>query len=218
MRKKNIASTILTCLALTCLTVGSAKANFVNGNFATGDLTGWTVFTTPGGTNGAGLPTVVSFNTTGSGATNSAEFNVGAGGGGIEQTLSLGVGMHTITGAIAAMDDAGGLVNTSAGDFQVLVNGTEVEDNNLGGFGSSFQILRGTLSVDINIPTSGSYTIAFQITRPFLSEGDQTPTQYLTDLSITGASAVPEPATMMPLAGLFGALVFVRFRRVRSRV
>src|SRR5260370_24106208 len=36
-----------------------------NGNFQTGTLAGWTVFTTSNGTNGTGLPNVVSFNTTG---------------------------------------------------------------------------------------------------------------------------------------------------------
>src|SRR5215469_11867190 len=65
-----------------------------NGNFATGDLTGWTPFVTANGTNGSGLPVVVSFDTTGTGASNSAQFNVGEAdfpvgvqqGGGISQT------------------------------------------------------------------------------------------------------------------------------------
>ena len=68
------------CIVLGLLSGGlrSAQADFINGNFGTGDLTGWTVFTTPDGTNGvdpvtgASLPDVVSYNTTGSGATKTA--------------------------------------------------------------------------------------------------------------------------------------------------
>ena len=46
-----------------------------NGDFATGDFTGWTLFTTPNGGLGgsaSGLPAVTSFNVTGSGAQNAA--------------------------------------------------------------------------------------------------------------------------------------------------
>ena len=60
------------------LTLPARADNIVtNGDFGTGTLAGWSVFTTPNGRNGAGLPDVVPFNTTGAGATNSAQFNVG---------------------------------------------------------------------------------------------------------------------------------------------
>jgi hypothetical protein len=72
------------CLAALALPLGGVErtnAGFINGNFGTGDLTGWTVFTTSNGTNGTfngvALPNVVSFDTTGTGATNSALFEVG---------------------------------------------------------------------------------------------------------------------------------------------
>jgi hypothetical protein len=89
---------------------------FINGDFATGDLTDWTAFTTANGTNGvdpvsgAPLPDVVLFNTTGTGATNSAHFNVGhlsggdPEGGGISQSLTVSAGTYTLTGAFASLD------------------------------------------------------------------------------------------------------------------
>src|SRR4029077_7485019 len=57
------------------LNVQVAKANLVlNGNFATGDFTDWTLATTPNGT--LGSPTVTTFDF-GSGAVNAAQFQVG---------------------------------------------------------------------------------------------------------------------------------------------
>src|SRR5947209_1779444 len=49
-----------------------------NGSFQSGDLTGWAVFTTLDGTNGPGLPVVTSFDVTGLGAQNAANFQVGS--------------------------------------------------------------------------------------------------------------------------------------------
>ncbi len=144
--------------------MGTAQADFINGNFATGDLTGWTVFTTANGTNGvdpvtgASLPDVVSFNTTGTGATNSAHFNVGhlsglvftdPEGGGISQDLTLGAGTYKVTGAFASLDDPSGLVNSLAGTFSLLVDGAVVQSIDLGGFASSGQVLRGDWDASI---------------------------------------------------------------------
>jgi hypothetical protein len=75
-----------------------------NGDFQTGTLAGWTVFTTSNGSDGAGLPNVVSFNTTGGGASDAAQFNVGEinfdrtpQGGGLSQTIIAPVsGSYTL--------------------------------------------------------------------------------------------------------------------------
>jgi hypothetical protein len=79
--------------------VPAANAAIVtNGDFATGDFTGWTLFTTANGSLGEseGLPAVTSFNVTGAGAQNAATFQVGEvvpgsgqQGGGITQTVTL---------------------------------------------------------------------------------------------------------------------------------
>src|ERR1700683_3636401 len=149
-------------------------ADFINGSFQTGDLSGWTLLTTPGGTNGTvnsvPLPDVVSFNTTGTGATNSAHFNVGGpGGGGITQTVTVGTtGLYTITGDFASQSDPNGQVNADAGTFSILVDGTKEDTDSLGGFSSSLQILRGQLSATVSL-TAGSHVLGFEITRGFLS-------------------------------------------------
>jgi hypothetical protein len=63
------------CVAALAVTLVASAAPVVNGDFETGDLTGWTTFTTANGT--IGTPAVVSFDTTGTGASNAAKFNVG---------------------------------------------------------------------------------------------------------------------------------------------
>jgi hypothetical protein len=205
------------------LATGTAKGDFANSSFSTGDLTGWTIFTTTNGTNGAGLPVVTSFNTTGSGASNSAEFNVGElsgvgtpAGGGLEQVLTLGPGSYMIAAAIASQGDADGQVNSAAGLFQVLVDGTSEGSNNLGGFSSPNQTLRGTLTANFTVSAAAPYTFAFEIARPFDSDGSSTPTEYITDIHITGTTLTPEPSTMFPLTALLGALAFMIWRRNRS--
>src|SRR5437588_11523833 len=74
-----LALAVLLAVVVLGLTAVPASAAIVtNGDFETGNLTGWTTFTTAGGTANAGsAPTVSSFDTTGSGASNAAQFNVG---------------------------------------------------------------------------------------------------------------------------------------------
>src|SRR5215469_6911480 len=125
--KTTFPSRVLFGFALLCasLTTASAGPILVNGDFQTGDLTGWTTFTTSNGTNGAGLPNVVSFDTTGSGASLAAHFNVGAvnvdgteQGGGLDQSFNIATaGTYPFFLDIASQDDSDGQINSNAGTF-----------------------------------------------------------------------------------------------------
>jgi hypothetical protein len=202
--------------------LGTAQAGFINGNFATGDLTGWTVFTTANGTNGIDfvtgrpLPDVVSFDTTGTGATNSAHFNVGApqvgspGGGGIFQDVTLSAGTYTLSGAFASQSDPT-FLNIDAGTFTILVDGVVAQSVDLGAFSTPSQILLGDWSTSITLG-AGSHEFSFEITRNFLSSF-VTPQEYVTNLSLT-SGVVPEPASAYLLgAGVAGMIGYGRLRR-----
>jgi hypothetical protein len=117
---KWFASTF-TGLGLLALAAPSMAANVLtNGNFATGDLTRWTVFQTTYGTTGSSLPAVVSFDTTGAGNSNSAQFNVGVNahagfltpqGGAITQTVDVLGGTYVFSASLATLNDADGQIN-----------------------------------------------------------------------------------------------------------
>jgi hypothetical protein len=198
---------------------GTAHANLVvNGDFATGDFTGWTLFTTANGTIGTGPePDVSVFDVTGGGAQNAATFNVGEvnfdgtqQGGGISQMITTGAGTLDLSAAVAAFKIA---FNADAGVFTLLLDGTPVASDDLGPINAD-QTLRATLTGDIAV-TAGVHDLEILVTRPYTTCGDGcTPNQYVTDISANMAM-VPEPASwsMMILGtGLIGAAL----RRRRS--
>ena len=89
-----------------------------NGDFETGNLNGWTTFTTTNGT--IGTPSVTSFDVTGAGASLAAGFNVGNvqnpgnNGGGIFQTFNFGGGSLSVSVDIASA--VGSIGNSDAVD------------------------------------------------------------------------------------------------------
>lgn len=173
-----------------------------NGNFETGDLTGWTVFTTTNGTNGTGRPDVTPFDTTGSGASNSARFRVGQvsfasgipAGGGITQNVTLSSGILNLSVDVVAF---GTQNNSSAGIFSLLLNGAVLDTFNTGGYAAN-TFRRDILTASTNV-TAGIYSIGIQMTRPFTNAN--TPSQYVDNFVISGSStvatAVPEPFTVI---------------------
>jgi hypothetical protein len=186
--------------------VANGQGNLIqNGNFQTGDLSDWTVFTTINGTLGStfGLPNVVSFDVTGSGTpTNAAQFQAGEAtgfgrtplGGGIYQIFNCPAGQYAISVDLAAFDDNyNGLENGDAGQFTLLVDGTAITNVQLGEIFSG-QTLRGSLEATVPL-NQGSNEIAIEIIRVG-NNGDYygvTPLQYLDNIYV---EAVPEPSVL----------------------
>ncbi len=198
-----------------------SRANLItNGDFATGDLTGWTVFTTANGSNGSGLPTVTSFDVTGGGAQNAGKFEVGEvnftgaeEGGGLSQTVSLGAGLVSFSVNIAATGD-GTHTNSEGGVFSVLLDGVTEATFDAGQITAN-QIIRDTLSFTDSV-AAGAHTFELLVTRPFITAPNNTPFEYLTNASLTEPSEVPEPGSLaLLLGGLLGGAIVRRGARLR---
>ncbi len=217
MAKRGIAGASILLIFAAAGVTARATNILSNGDFESGVLTPWTVFTTGNGTNGAGLPDVVPFNTTGYGASLAAQFDVGEvnftelqEGGGISQTFNVAsAGQYAFYANIGSMDDADGQVNGDGGTFSILIDNIIRASFDIGPFSSPDQIITATLSGLVTL-NAGNHTFAVLITRPYLSLGDQTPTEYLDNISL---GAAPEPGTFA-LAGL--ALLGVVLYRSRS--
>ena len=203
-----------------CVTAPAANI-LLNGDFQAGTLAPWTTFTTSSnGTNGSGLPDVVSFDTTGSGASLAAHFDVGEvtfsglpEGGGITQMFTLGSGgAFTFFANIGSETDAGGGINTDAGTFSILIDGVTLASDSLGSFSSQGQVILGTLSSSVSLG-AGPHTFEALITRDFQAAGAATPDEYVDNVSLSASTAsTPEPSTF----GLVAlALIALQFHRQR---
>jgi hypothetical protein len=213
-------------VTIICLLGERAQADVItNGNFQTGTLAGWTVFTTgSNGTNGSGLPNVVSFNTTGGGASDAAHFNVGQSslhdsssqGGGLMQTIDAPVsGLYTLTESFASQEPANESGNGDAGTFSIIIDGTTVATDALGPIIGDNKILMGSFDETVDL-MAGMHTFETEITRVFLSSVGDTPDQYIDNISLTPNSVTPEPSSLLLLGtGLVGVAGMVR-RKVAS--
>jgi hypothetical protein len=209
-------------MGLLLSTAGHAQT-VVNGNFGTGNLTGFTVFTTPNGSNGPGLPNVVSFDVTGSGATNAAHFDVGqvvfatgvpAGGGIFQDVNFTSSGVATFAADIAAQGAPS--ENAEAGIFELLVDNVVLSTVDFGDI-PAFTIDRATLNGSTFV-SAGSHELRILIERPFLNQNGATPDQYVTNIRASSASSVtPEGSSLfLMIGGLFPLAATALWRRKRA--
>jgi len=194
MKKRLLMALSLSLVLVLSLTSGvfavsEGSQNLVsNGDFETGDLTGWTVFQTS--SNGVTNEGVAMFDTTGSGASNAAEFNVGQvtnvpavyEGGGIYQTFNAPAGPWEVSTVAIAAWDQGTIANLDGGLFELLVDGAVVDSYDFG-YINAGAVLRETLSATGSFASSGSHEVRIRITRPWTTS-DETPNQYVDNVNL----------------------------------
>ena len=179
---------LLIVLAVISGSVSPVRAlSLINGDFETGDLTGWRVFTNQGVSSlGEGFPQVVLFDTNGNGVeTFSAVFRVGGSGGGIIQSVNLSAGDLTITLDIAAFAPVS---NFAGGFFEVSVDGRVVATHDFGfisGGSTERASLTGTTTV-----TAGTHDIIIEISRSSFGQSSNTPLQYIDNVVLSGTATV----------------------------
>lgn len=194
----------------------------VNGDFETGDLTGWTQFTTDSGSLGTGYPKVAQYDAANSGtASYAAEFQVGlipgdtgtAEGGGIFQDFTFPAGDFTLSLNVASQGV--GFANTDAGTFKLLFDGNVVSSITMGtlaAFGQKYATLTGSVSG----VSAGQHELGIQITRG-ATTSSHAPVEYLDNVQVSAGAAVPEPSSSALLAvGLSagaGAMELMRRKR-----
>lgn len=203
-------------------TLAAASAAFaapiiVNGDFQTGDLTGWSTYTTTNGT--IGTPSVEVFEVV-SGALNSAaqlrvgQVNFGgpAAGGGIFQSFDLSAGgQYTFTADIASQSTDPKSLNAEGGIFSLLIDGVTVSTYAFHSINSGIT-LRSSLSYT-GVLAAGTHELRIEALRPFLTK-ETTPLQFIDNVTV---AAVPEAdALVLLLAGTAVVGLQVARRRTTS--
>jgi hypothetical protein len=199
---------------------GAQVAQFVNGDFETGDFTGWTVGLTSGGATAQQI--VTSFDIDGPGPfTNSlaAQFSAGRATGvttgehgvTLTQTLSLLGGVTYTFDFDWAATRTITTSNTQGGIFALMVDTTEIT-RQAAGATSSTTPHYGHITGGFTPLTSGNYSIGVWILRPFTVPAPTTLFQTVDNFVLT-STPVPEPSSLVLLAASGLLIAKKRLRR-----
>lgn len=210
--------------ALIVITPSFTSAAIINGDFSTGDFSGWTIFSDPNGTangdpNSNGLPDVVSFDVSGGGPSAAAQFRVGRTGGasanqggGIFQTIQTAAG-DLILSVDFALESTGN--NAQGGLFELTLNGVVVDFTDVGAV-TVGEVIRGNLNANVTVD-AGDQDVRLSVRRQFFAGSASTPSQYFDNVSASGSAvAIPEPATTVLLSIVGLAFAVCRHRSTRS--
>lgn len=164
------------------LTNTPLAAGITNGGFDTGNLRGWTTFTTASGTLGqVGFPDVVKFDTDGDGVLSEAlQVLAGNGGGGIVQNVNVVGGDVTVEASVAASSIA---AHAEAGNFELLFDGVVVDSHNFGSIVAD-STERASLSADLTSVSAGAHEVRLRITRSGTSDYAVTPFGWVDDVHL----------------------------------
>jgi len=206
--KRYMPVVLLALLAFVAAQAGATEL-LTNGSFGDGTFNHWTIGTTSTGSWGQGYPIVTGWPL--GGGLNSAEGEVGGGspgnfqGGTLSQTFTSGAGAATLSFAYLAMGD-GTHTNADGGDFLLVLDGTTLQNHDVGQIGPTQQIT-GTLTANVNL-LAGTHTFEIEVLRQYGTSPGNTPYQYVTSASADGP--VPEPGTILLMGsgvlGLAGVL------------
>lgn len=204
-----------TLLIASMASTAQASAIITNGDFQTGDLSGWSVYTTANGT--IGTPTVDVFEVVAGSFNNAAQLRAGqvnfggpASGGGIFQSFNLLAGGEYSFSADIASESRDPLrLNAQGGIFNLMIDGVTVSTYAFNDINSGIT-LRSSLSYT-GILSAGLHELRIEALRPYLTSSI-TPMQYIDNVTV---AAVPEAdSTALLLAGL--AVVGLQFARRRA--
>jgi hypothetical protein len=190
-----------------------------NGNFESGDLSGWKIVVTPNASVTAGFPRAESFDVDGDGVANSA-MRIRAGqvtfsastpaGGGLEQKFILETGGTYTLAVDYASKNFDTIANTAPGDFQLLLDGVVVDADDLTGTTiTPGQVIRGTFSASAFHLGPGVHDVEVLFLRPSLNSREIY--GYFDNVRFTlagSAAAVPEPKALTLALVAMASLLF----------